>query len=206
MIRPDFDWTYVRRHTLLPSLCVAVSILSLCLAYWFQADQGKLYAELHAAHDVVDKDYDALVKQRQLVDRYHRQYQRFHELGFIGRESRLDWVETLRTTAETLSLPRLAYSIDPQLGVVAPVTSMLAGEHFDIRVSFLQLEMGLLHEVDLLRFFDALQKQAPGLIRVDRCSLEYVGDMNVATVENLTASCAVQIFSVITSDVGSELT
>lgn len=206
MNRSDFDWTYVFRHTLLPSMCVVVGALTLCLAYWFQADHEKLYAELHATHDGVDKDYDALVKQRQLVDRYHRQYQRFHDLGFIGRESRLDWVETLRTTAEALSMPRLGYSIDPQLGVVAPVTSMLASENFDIRVSLLQLEMGLVHEIDLLRFFDALQKRAPGLIRVDQCSLEYVSDIDVSAVENLTASCAVQIFSVITSDVGGEMT
>lgn len=206
MDRSDFDWTYVRRHTLVPSACAVVAVLSLCFAYWLQANHQRLYAELHATHDVVDKDYDALVKQRQLVDRYHRQYQRFHELGFIGRESRLDWVETLRTTAEALSIPRLGYSIDPQLGVVAPVTSMLAGDKFDIRVSLLQLEMGLVHEVDLLRFFDALQKQAPGLIRVDRCSLEYVGDVDIVAAENLTASCAVQIFSVITSDVGGGVT
>lgn len=205
MNRSDVDWTYVFRHTLLPSVCVGIGVLLLCLGYWSQDDQQKLYAELRATHEVVDKDYDALVKQRQLVDRYHRQYQRFHELGFIGQESRLDWVETLRTTAEALTMPRLAYSIDPQLGVVAPVTSMLAGENFEVRVSMVQLEMGLVHEVDLLRFFDALQKRAPGLIKVNQCSLEYAGDIKTSTVENLTATCTVQIFSVRTSDVGGDV-
>ncbi|MCH9695691.1 MAG: hypothetical protein K0U72_14345 [Gammaproteobacteria bacterium] len=205
MNRSDLDWHYIRRHTLRPSICLLVAALTLGFAVWTHGKHEQLFLELNANHEAVHEDYAALVKQRKIVDRYHRRYQRFGELGFIGRESRLDWVETLRITSESLGIPRLSYSIEPQTGVVAPVSSILGGENIQIRVSRMQLEMGLVHEIDLLRFFDALQQQAPGLIKVDQCDLAFLGDANVSIGEhNLSANCAVQIFSVITSDVDGD--
>jgi hypothetical protein len=62
--------------------------------------------------------------------------------------------------------------------------------------------MGLIHELDLLRFFDDLQEQAPGLIKVDECELVYNGTLSKTPSDpNLMTNCAVQIYSVITSDV-----
>jgi len=205
MNQSDLDWHYIRQYTLRPVICVLVAALTLGLAIWMHGDHEQLVLELNANHAAVNEDYAALLNQRRIVDRYHRRYQQFNELGFIGRESRLDWVETLRITSESLELPRLSYSIEPQLGVIAPVSSILGGENIQIRVSRMQLEMGLVHEIDLLRFFDTLQQQAPGLIKVDQCELAFLGDANVSAGEhNLSATCTVQVFSVITSDVGGE--
>lgn len=200
---PDLDWAYVRRHTLLPALSAVVGIVALYYAITSHATQERQYEQLSASRDAVHEDYDALVYQRRLIDRYHRRYQRFHDLGFIGRESRLDWIETLRTTAESLSLPRVSYAIEPQLSVVAPVETLGDLEDVRIRVSRARLELGLLHELDLLRFFDDLQGKAPGLIRVDNCELTWLAeDDNVSSKDaNLSAVCGIQIFSVITSDV-----
>ncbi|MDJ0709954.1 MAG: hypothetical protein QNJ14_06180 [Woeseiaceae bacterium] len=206
MTRFDFDWPYVRRHTLRPVLSAIVAVVALAGSLFAHDYQRERYDEITANRDAVHEDYDALVHQRRLVDRYHRRYQRFDELGFIGRESRLDWVETLRTTAKDLSLQRLSYSIEPQIEVIPPVKSVFGGEDLQIRASKLQLELGLLHELDLLRFFDALQVSAPGLIKVDRCELTWDLEpgSRTNTDTNLTATCALQLYSVITSDVGRE--
>lgn len=202
----EFDWPYVRRHTLRPALSALVALVCLVAATWLHDIQERQFGELAANHHAVHEDYDALVHQRRLVDRYHRRYQRFHNLGFIGRESRLDWVETLRTTSSELAVPRLTYSIEPQLQVIPPVQSVMGGEDLQLRASKVQLEMGLLHELDLLRFFDALQANAPGLIKVDACELAWQGDTGAkATTDiNLSATCAIQLFSVITSDVSRD--
>ncbi len=206
MTRFEFDWPYVLRHTTRPVLSALVAIAALVAALWAHEQQQARYDELAANRNAVHEDYDALVHQRRLVDRYHRRYQYFDDLGFIGRESRLDWVESLRTTANSLSLPRLSYAIEPQIEVIPPVQSVLGGENLQIRASKVQLELGLLHEFDLLRFFDALQVNAPGLIKVDGCELtwevEVGGQLNTDT--NLSATCAVQLYSVITTDVGRE--
>jgi len=202
----DIDFAYVRRYTLRPALSVLIAVLALAAALWMHTEQTRQYSQYSANQDAVHEDYDALVYQRRLVDRYHRRYQLYNDLGFIGRESRLDWVETLRTTAEALAVPRVSYAIEPQLAVQAPVESVIDVDDIQIRVSRAQLEMGLIHELDLLRFFDELQSKAPGLIKVDECNLTWLTDSGAArsSEANLTATCSIQIFSVITSDVKSE--
>ena len=204
----DLDIGYVRRHTLRPVVSALVAVAALAVALWMHGAKLEEYSHYAANHDAVHEDYDALVFQRRLVDRYHRRYQRYHDLGFIGRESRLDWIETLRTTAESLQLPNVTYAIEPQLAVMPPVESVMGTDDIRIHVSRARLDMGLLHELDLLRFFDELQAAAPGLIKVDDCALAWLADTQPASpVEaNLSAVCSIQIFSVITSDVGNEET
>ncbi len=90
MTRFEFDWPYIRRHSLRPVLSALVAIVALGVALYTHEYQEQRHDELAANHSAVQEDYDALVHQRQIVDRYHRRYQRFDELGFIGRESRLE--------------------------------------------------------------------------------------------------------------------
>lgn len=205
MNRSNLDWRFVLRHTLLPGISLLVAIGLLGAAMWVNASHQRLYEAVTATRAAMHEDYDSLVNQRRLVAAYHRRYEYFSDLGFVGRESRLDWVETLRAATEKTRLPRLSYSIDPQLPVVPPVTSVLGGEDIQIRVSKVQFEIGLVHELDLLRFFDALQAEAPGFIKVDSCKLVFEGERrDVSGKTNISASCTAQIYSVITSDVSQE--
>lgn len=203
MNRFDFDWQFIRCHTLLPVLTAAIAASILIAGIWVHDTQQDLYAQISVSQDTMHDDYNALVYRRRLVDRYHRRYQRFHELGFVGRESRLDWIETLRETMTDLTLPSLSYTIEPQLRVVAPVQSILAGDDIAIHLSRLHLELGLVHEIDLLRFFDELQRNAPGLIKVDGCDMSWQADESTqpSVSANILADCSILIFSVVTSDV-----
>jgi len=199
----DVDWGYLAQGLLLPSMTVLMSIILLATGTWYHAAQQQHHEVLSADHGAVFDDYDQLVLRKRIIDRYHWRYEQFHELGFVGRESRLDWVETLRMAAGELRLPHATYAIEPQLDVIAPVESSLGGASTEIHVSKLELELGLLHELDLLRFFDRLQEEAPGLLKVDRCKLSRqnaTGPLSAADV-NILASCSVEIFSVVTSDV-----
>jgi len=206
MTQFEVDWPYVRRHTMRPALSALAAIIILLAAVWLHDKQEQKFEELSANHNAVHEDYDALVHQRKLVDRYHRRYQRFHDLGFVGRESRLDWVETLRTTSNTLNVSRVSYSIEPQLEVIPPVNSVFGGDDIQLRASNVQLEMSMLHELDLLRFFDTLQTNAPGLLKVDKCDLAWQAETGgrASTDVNLSATCAIQLYSLITSDVSSD--
>lgn len=206
-MRPsEIEWDFLLRHTMLPAIALALSTVMLVGSQWLHGQQSAQYAQFSTNQDAMHQDYDALVYRRRLVDRYHERYQQFHEAGFVGQESRLDWIETLRSTTRKLLLPRVSYVIDPQLNVMAPVESILSGEDIQIHVSSMQLDMGLVHELDLLRFMDQLQSHAPGLIKIDECSLEWRGDAaaTLTAEANIHSSCKLEIFSVITSDVDRE--
>lgn len=208
MIRFEYDWPYVWQYTLIPLATAVAAIVALIIAIILQAQQAELHQQFSANQTVVQEDYDALVYRRRIVERYHRRYQQFSELGFVGIESRLDWIETLRSSARGLTLPRVSYIIEPQLNVVAPVESILAGNDISIHVSKLELEMSLVHELDLLRFIDELQQNAPGLMKVNGCELDWQSEAEskLAAVPNILATCSIDIYSVITSDVSAEAT
>ncbi len=207
MTRFEMDWRYVSRRTVVPVASALIAAAVLVVAININAAKHAMYDELGVNQSAVQEDYNDLVLRRRLVDRYHARYQQFHELGFVGQESRLDWIETLRHATDDLTLPRLSYAIAPQLDVVAPVQSILAGEDIAINVSKLDLEMALVHELDLVRFIDELQQEAPGLIRIPECGLVWQNepDEPLRATTNIQASCAVEIFSVITSDVRYEV-
>ncbi len=204
MDRSSIDWRYALRHTLLPAATAAIAMGILAVSIWMHREQSSLLTEINVNQGVMHEDYDALVQRRRLVDRYHRRYERFYDLGFVGEESRLDWVETLRESSADLTLPRVSYAIEPQLQVVAPVQSIMAGEEIQIHLSRLQLEVGLVHELDLLRLIDEVQRNAPGLIKVDSCNLAWQAESaeKVGVGANILANCSLLIFSVVTSDVG----
>lgn len=199
----DFDWQYVRRHTLIPAICFLAAALAAVAGYAIRQQQHELHEQLTANKVVMQEDYAALVQRRRIVDRYHRRYQQFSMLGFVGMESRLDWVETLRESSDELTLPRVSYVIEPQLNAIAPVESILAGDDVSIHVSRMELEMSLVHELDLLRFVDELQQKAPGLLKVDRCELVWQADRqrSLTADVNIGANCTLAIYSVITADV-----
>lgn len=207
MNQTDIDWAYLRQDMLVPAATAIAAVLVLALSTWFVSVQNENYARISVDQDVMNADYDALVTRKRMVDRYHRRYARFQEQGFIAEESRLDWVETLRESAEHLKLPNLSYSMEPQLAVVPPVPSTSGDASIQIFLSKLELEVGLIHEMDLLRLFSELQSTAPGLLSVDRCRLDRRSEnAELQAVDaNVIASCSVNLFSIVTSDVGAEV-
>jgi hypothetical protein len=199
----DIDWRYLAKDTFVPGITAVVSVLFLLASHWYHDAQALQFRDIRSSYGAVQSDYDQLIVRKRIIDRYHRRYEQFHELGFVGRENRLDWIESLRVAAGQLQLQHASYAIEPQLDVVAPVQGSVGGKSIEIHVSQLELELGLLHELDLLRFFDRLQSEAPGLIKVDNCRLtRQNATTSFAVAEaNIVASCSVAIFSAITSDV-----
>jgi hypothetical protein len=202
----EIDWTYLRQDTLVPAATALTAVVVLVLSIWFVSAQNDSYARISVDQDVMNADYNALVTRKRLVDRYHRRYELFQQQGFIAEENRLDWVETLRESAGRLRLPSLTYSMEPQLKVVPPIPPTSADAEIEIFLSKLELEVGLVHEDDLLRLFGSLQATAPGLLKVDQCQLNRQAEHDElqAIDANIVASCSVDLFSILTSDVASE--
>ena len=202
----EFDWAYIRRHTTRPLASTVAMVLALVAALWLHSQQTQLFSDYSSSYTTVRRDFDQLLAEQRMVASYQRRFERLVELGFIAPESRLDLIETVRTAAEGLSLPRVTYAIDPQLEVSAPVRSAVRNNDMKIRVSRAQLELGASHELDVLRFFDELQQNAPGLIKVDECDLSWRSDLSVQLMpgNNLAAHCSVQIYSVTTSEFVAE--
>jgi hypothetical protein len=205
MMKPArIDWEYVLKGTLVPGISLTVAVVLLGFGYWFHDRQQSLYEMNTVNREVISEEYDELVYRRKLLERYYRRYSELQLLGFVGRENRLDWIATIRSAAKGLDLPNVTYSLEPQLQVIRPVQPASSSADIQVFLSRLEIEFGLVHELDLLRFFDRLELEAPGLMKVDRCNMMRQSKEDDALVaeSNINANCSLMIFSVITSDIG----
>ena len=158
------------------------------------------YSRMRFDHGAVNSEYEALVSRKRILERYHRRYEQFRVQGFVANERRLDWIEALREEGEHLKLPSLRFSLEPQVARTIP-----GNDDLRLRASRMELEIGLLHELDLLHFIAAVRSRAPGLVSVDRCALSRQGEEQIpsAVESNILAVCALSIFSASTSDVAT---
>jgi len=113
------------------------------------------------------KEYDALVAQK-----------------VVGSEQRFDWIEGLEKLRTQKLVPGFQYTIAPQKPYV-PNPPLSAG-NFALNLSPMTLQIELLHEEQLLRFFKAMETQLQGWFLLDHCSLA----RSETGAAMLTAECA----------------
>lgn len=123
-----------------------------------------------------------------IITQYVEKYRQLQQSGFIGEEQRIDWLNALRTANQGVDLFGVNYGIDPQQAY--PYAAELNPGQFALRQSVMKLEFQLLHEIDLLRFFDALRAQKTGLFHLDQCALRRTETTAALRNQpNIAASC-----------------
>ena len=127
--------------------------------------------------------------EKELINRYLDDYLRLQKQGFIGTEPRINWLDGLRVANQQAELFGVGY----QIGAQHPYA--LAAEYnpgnLAIQQSLMKLNFLLLHEEDLMRFFNILSTKNVGLFHLEQCKLDRL-DSNATTTHfqpNLRAEC-----------------
>ena len=125
----------------------------------------------------------------QHIDAYHALIAR----GFIGEENRLAWIEAAQLANQDARLYGLTYTLSPREAAPATLASGLP-----LKQTRMKVNMPLLVETDLQRFFDALHARAPGIFRVSQCGLSRITDAPPQPVNRpeLDAECELLWFTV----------
>jgi len=101
---------------------------------------------------------------------YYHQYQNLVEQNIIGKEKRLDWIESIEKIRNRLKIFSVKYKLDPQ-ETLDMVGTDLPSSSFELHRSNMTLDLSLLHEAQLLNFIDALSEEAKGMYLLDSCVL-----------------------------------
>ncbi len=127
---------------------------------------------------------------RQYADRFRAMSQR----GWIGDESRLSWIEALQSINADLKLSVLRYEIGqrtPASGVRAPASNRL-----NLYQTPMRLEIGALHEYDVVELLERLNERGDGLLSLSGCTFRRAGDLRLqARATNVDASCALDWYT-----------
>lgn len=126
--------------------------------------------------------------EKAIIVQYVDNYRQLMRAGVVGDEQRINWLDALRIANQRTDLFGVSYQLSSQ----KPYS--YAAE-FDpgkivLRQSEMKLEFGLVHAVDLLRFFAILREQAGGLFHLDRCLMRRTATPGQVRYQpNITASC-----------------
>ena len=137
--------------------------------------------------------------EKDIIVRYLDSFQQLQRAGFVGDEQRINWLDGLRLTNQQSDL----FGVDYQIGSQKPYA--YAAEfnpgQLELNQSVMRLRFRLLHEEDIMRFFNILARQGAGIFTVDQCSMRRIDTGGVIRFQpNVTAECEL---SWITARVGA---
>lgn len=159
---------------------------------WFRDEMASDAKREHQRFLEASRRYLAVDDQRRIIRDDYPRFLALEASGRIGRERRLDWIESLRSAGDQIGLPRLNYSIEAQR--VAETEFAIDTGAFTLLASRMKLDIGLLHEGDLLRLFERLAVDAHGLFNVRQCGVvrSEATQSTGSTQPNLRADCELE--------------
>ena len=156
------------------------------------ADSAK--KNLHAAQKKMRDAREHLTMARQDLENladYSQEYYSLENRKVIGDDHRLDWIDELEKLRNQNLVMDFRYNIDPQKNY-APQPALNSG-NFDIHYSETKLHFDLLHEGQLMNFFDALRKQTNGWYQLEGCSMQRTNmneESGSAAAPHIKAECS----------------
>jgi hypothetical protein len=151
-----------------------------------KAQQSKILADREWSEAL--RKLERTKNEQEDLQGYYHQYQNLVEQNVIGQERRLDWIETIEKIRNQLNIFSVKYKLEPQETLNLENNS--TSNSFDLHRSNMTLDISLLHEGQLLNFFDALSEQAKGMYLLESCTLTR-NDLvrQLRFIPNLQAEC-----------------
>ncbi len=119
---------------------------------------------------------------------YALEYGTLLQRKIIGNEQRLDWIEGLEKIQQHKRVLDFKYAIAPQQSYT-PAPPLDSG-NFELKLSNMTLQFDLLHEGQLINFFNTLRTDINGWFLLDHCALERNATApETGTAPQLKAEC-----------------
>ena len=116
-------------------------------------------------------------EERDIIIRHLPAYRTLEQQGFIGAEQRINWLDAIRMTNQELNMFGAEYQIGAQQPY--PPSTKLDTGAFQVHQSTMKLSFKLLHEGDLMRFFDHLSQLKTAFFTLNECELQRLTNNSV---------------------------
>ena len=192
MKRPPFAVLKLSMLLVLASLALAAGG---ALWSWNQAQDAALALQQeNSALNNARQQLDRSRQQQQLIATHLADYQALAARGFVGPEDRLVWIEAAQNANRDAGLYGLDYRLAPR---TASQPALAQG--LQLGQTNMTLIFPLLVETDLPRFLAALKARAPGMVRVQGCSLSMqdAHPFEAINQPRMQAECELQWFTIV---------
>jgi hypothetical protein len=189
-MKNNVDWIYLIKPLTIFFVGLIIAILMIVVGTHYQNIQRGQYEQSLSTLRTTHQKYSTIINDIDLLEKYRGQHAGYIASGLVGVERRLSWVESLEKTNEVLQLPTIHYNLLPQEGFERPGFKIKPG--VDVKGSIMELKMGLLHEVDLLRLIEGLKLSIKNMFTVESCSIKRMSLVSSALdpkAANFSSNC-----------------
>ncbi|HSS64578.1 MAG TPA: hypothetical protein VLS27_09095, partial [Gammaproteobacteria bacterium] len=110
----QIDWGVLRGALILLFISVAISGGLLGSSFHFWEKMDRMFKRERNALSGVRAQYQNIDEEEKIIEQYLPLYHDLESKGIIGKERRLDWIDSLRQASQRVELPMLRYVIDSQ--------------------------------------------------------------------------------------------
>lgn len=126
--------------------------------------------------------------EKDLILRYLPDYRRLDQMGFVGPEQRINWIDALRYANQKGALFGINYDISARKAY--PHAAAMNPGQLMVSHSLMKLRFQMLHEEDLPKFFAHLSEPNAGVFVVNACNLRRTSSAPAARfAPNMSAEC-----------------
>ena len=181
----------------IPLFALGATLLAALIMIWYSGNVLDSSERTRGQRESQLKDARSRIlnagEEKQMIGQYLGSYQALAKAGFVGEEQRINWLDSLRIANQEAQI----FGVEYDIGAQKPYTY---ANEFDtgkllLQESVMHLKFRLLHEEDLLHFFQALAHQGGGFFTQDQCQIRRPNpkdDKGVQFQTNLTAECDVR--------------
>lgn len=165
----EIEWPVLRGALSVLAIACGMSAATVGATQYYVNGLAAENMQFQNALNQIRDRYVAVVQERQLIDRYWPRYRQLQANGFVGEESRLNWIDLLHVMAAKHRVLGLSYEVLPR-ALATPDQNVNTGE-FQLQGSEMILRLDLLHEGNLLAFLQDLSTQNAGIFNLKSCSI-----------------------------------
>jgi hypothetical protein len=185
----EIDWGILKGPITLFCICLVVASVLIGGSYYFNNELNKEYVQNKNIFRSISQRYLDVDQEEKVLRENYPKFIMLYKKGVIGHEKRLNWIEALRQAGEAIKLPSLTYTISSQEEHIPEYTVNYSG--YTLYRSTMELSLGLLHEGDLFKLTDYINRVADGIYTLTECSFNKNGS-NIQFEKdraNISASC-----------------
>lgn len=167
-------------------MVLAITVIAVSDSYVNHAYDGR--QSENKAMRIWKNKIDGSRESNKIIDQYETHYLNLVKNHIVGEENRLNWLETIQTTANAKGLLSVKYNVGSQR-LVEDRTKQHSAQGLKIYRSDMTLDMKMAHEADLFSMLNTLQEKAQGLFTVNKCIIENVAKTTDSSSINIHAYC-----------------
>jgi hypothetical protein len=185
----EIDWSILKGPLIIFSVCLIIASALIGGSYLFNKKLNNEFIKNKRIFQSISRKYLDVDQEEKLLREYYPQFVKLYNQGVIGREKRLNWIETLRQSGEKVKLPKVNYSIKSQETHMPEYNINYSG--YALYRSSMDISLGLLHEGDLFNFLEYINNSVEGTYTISKCEFN-MGSSKVIfekDAANVNASC-----------------